>query len=109
LAVENVYTNITATANFSALTAQLQSVTAQLIKLQATTVGLNKTLNSQIGVMNRGFAETMRSTGQFSSHFVSMQDDVAKFGKSLDSGRMKLGQYYNTWRGHAKKSNERWL
>ena len=99
---QNINTNITATANFSSLTAQLQAVTAQLIKLQTTTVGLNQKLQGQIGQMNRSFVDTMRSTGQFSSHFVTLSSDVDKFGKNLDAGRMKLGQYFNTWQSHAK-------
>lgn len=102
---QNINTNITATANFSSLTAQLQAVTAQLIKLQTTTVGLNQKLQNQIGQMNRSFVDTMRSTGQFSSHFVTLSSDVDKFGKNLDAGRMKLSQYFNTWQGHAKKTN----
>jgi TP901 family phage tail tape measure protein len=102
---QNINTNITATANFSGLTAQLQAVTSQLVKLQTTTVGLNQKLNAQIGQMNRSFVDTMRSTGQFSSHFVTLSSDVDKFGKNLDSGRMKLGQYFNTWQGHAKQTS----
>jgi TP901 family phage tail tape measure protein len=105
LADQNIVTNITATANFSSLTAQLQAVTQQLLKLQATTIGLNKNLTSQVGVMNRQFDETMRSTGQFSRHFVTLTSDVSKFGQNLDSGRMKLGQYFRTWQGHTQKTS----
>jgi TP901 family phage tail tape measure protein len=105
LSEQNINTNITATANFSGLTSQLQAVTAELIKLQTTTVGLNKNLQNQIGVMNRSFADSMTSTGQFSKHFVTLTSDVEKFGKNLDSGRLKLSQYYNTWQGHVKNSN----
>lgn len=55
--------------------------------------------------MNRSFAETLRSTGQFATHFVTLTSDVDKFGKNLDAGRMKLSQYFNVWQGHAKKTN----
>ena len=55
--------------------------------------------------MNRTFVDTMRSTGQFSSHFVTLASDVDKFGKNLDAGRMKLGDYFNTWQGHAKRTS----
>ena len=105
MADQNIVTNITATANFSSLTAQLQAVTSQLLKLQATTIGLNKNLTSQVGVMNRQFDETMRSTGQFARHFVTLTSDVSKFGQNLDSGRMKLGDYFRTWQGHTKKTS----
>ena len=105
MADQNIVTNITATANFSSLTAQLQAVTSQLLKLQATTIGLNKNLTSQVGVMNRQFDETMRSTGQFARHFVTLTSDVSKFGQNLDSGRMKLGEYFRTWQGHTRKTS----
>ena len=105
MAEQNIYTNITATANFSSLTAQLRAVTAELIKLQATTIGLDRNLSNEVGRMNRSFAETMRATGQFSSHFVTLESDVQKFGKRLDTGRMKLGEYYGVWQGHARKTS----
>ena len=100
-----ITTNITANADFTSLRTQLAAVTAQLIKLQETTAGTNAKLANQIAVMNKSFAETMRSTGQFSSHFVSLTSDVEKFGKNLDRGRLKLNDYYNTWSGHTKKTS----
>jgi TP901 family phage tail tape measure protein len=54
--------------------------------------------------MNKSFADTMRSTGQFSTHFVSLSSDVEKFGKNLDRGRLKLSEYYNAWNSHTRKS-----
>ena len=100
-----ITTNITAHADFTSLRTQLAAVTAQLVKLQETTAGTNAKLANQIAVMNKSFAETMRSTGQFSSHFVSLSSDVDKFGKNLDRGRLKLNDYYNAWSGHTKKTS----
>jgi len=100
-----ITTNITAHADFTSLRTQLAAVTAQLVKLQETTAGTNAKLANQIAVMNKSFAETMRSTGQFSSHFVSLSSDVDKFGKNLDRGRLKLNDYYNAWNGHTKKTS----
>jgi TP901 family phage tail tape measure protein len=61
-------------------------------------------LANQIAVMNRSFSDTLRSTGQFSTHFVSLQSDVEKFGRNLDGGKLKLNQYFNTFRDHARTS-----
>jgi TP901 family phage tail tape measure protein len=47
----------------------------------------------------------MRSTGQFARHFVTLTSDVSKFGQNLDSGRMKLGEYFRTWQGHTRKTS----
>jgi TP901 family phage tail tape measure protein len=100
-----ITTNITANADFTGLRTQLAATTAQLIKLQETTAGTNAKLANQIAVMNKAFATTLTSTGQFSQHFVSLTSDVEKFGKNLDRGRLKLSDYYNAWQGHTKKTS----
>jgi TP901 family phage tail tape measure protein len=102
MAEENLVTNIVAKSNFSDLIADLNRVSAKLLTLQQTLNTTNKTLAVQAAQMQKSFSQTMRSTGQFSTHFVSLQSDVDKFGRSLDSGRMKLGQYYGAWRDHSR-------
>jgi TP901 family phage tail tape measure protein len=104
MADQVISTQIVANADFSALIADVHKVTASLSKLQEQLANSNKMLANQIAVMNRSFSDTVRSTGQFSSHFVSLQSDVEKFGKNLDGGKLKLGQYFNTFRDHAAKS-----
>jgi TP901 family phage tail tape measure protein len=79
-------------------------VTASLSKLQQELASSNKMLSNQIAVMNRSFSDTLRSTGQYSTHFVSLQSDVEKFGRNLDSGKLKLNQYFHTFRDQAKTS-----
>ena len=100
-----ITTNITANADFTGLRTQLAATTAQLLKLQEVTAGTNAKLANQIAVMNKAFATTLTSTGQFSQHFVSLTSDVEKFGKNLDRGRLKLNDYYNTWSGHTKRTS----
>ena len=100
-----ITTNITANADFTGLRTQLAATTAQLLKLQEVTAGTNAKLANQIAVMNKSFATTLTSTGQFSQHFVSLTSDVEKFGRNLDRGRLKLNDYYNTWNGHTKKTS----
>lgn len=100
-----ITTNITANADFTGLRTQLAATTAQLLKLQEVTAGTNAKLASQIAVMNKAFATTLTSTGQFSQHFVSLTSDVEKFGRNLDRGRLKLNDYYQTWNGHTKKTS----
>ena len=104
MAQNNLTTFITANADFSSLRTQLAAVTAQLVKLQETTVGTNAKLGNQVAVMNKAFSDTLRSTGQFSTHFVTLSSDVDKFGKNLDSGRLKLNQYYKVWQGHTRNT-----
>ena len=104
MADETISTRIVANADFSALIADVHKVTASLSKLQEQLANSNKMMANQIAVMNRSFADTLRSTGQFSTHFVSLQSDVEKFGKNLDGGKLKLNQYFNTFRDHARTS-----
>jgi len=104
MADETISTRIVANADFSALIADVHKVTASLSKLQEQLANSNKMLANQIAVMNRSFSDTLRSTGQFSTHFVSLQSDVEKFGRNLDGGKLKLNQYFNTFRDHARTS-----
>lgn len=104
MADEQIVTNIVAKSDFSGLIRDLNQVQSALTQLQQTTANTNKTLANQIRVMNRQFGETLRSTGQFSTQFVSIGSDVEKFGKSLDSGKLKLNEFYRTWQTHAKTS-----
>ena len=102
MAEEQVRTRIVANADFSNLIADVHKVTASLAKMQEQLAQSNKMFANQIASMNRGFADTIRSTGQFSTHFVSLQSDVQKFGQQLDKGQIKLGQYYRVLQSHTK-------
>ena len=102
MADEQIVTNIVATSDFSNLITDLNKVSSALSKLQDKLQATNKTLAAQVAVMNRSFADTLRSTGQFSTHFVSLTSDVDKFGQQLDRGQMKLGQFFRVYAQHAK-------
>ena len=105
MADENiVQTNIVATSNMNGLVTDLNRVSLALTKLQQQLLASNKGLTTQISAMNRSFAETLRTTGQFSTHFVSLKSDVDKFGQQLDSGQLKVGQFFRVYGQHAKTS-----
>ena len=104
MADENIVTNIVANADFSNLIADVNRVTASLSKLQTQLIQSDAKLANQIAVMNRSFAENLRRTGQFSTHFVTLSSDVEKFGKNLDGGKLKLRDYFRTFQEHTKTS-----
>ena len=104
MADETISTRIVANADFSSLIADVHKVTASLSKLQEQLANSNKMLANNVAVINRNFSDTLRSTGQFSSHFVSLTSDVEKFGKNLDGGRLKLRDYFNTYQSHIRTS-----
>ena len=104
MADENIVTNIVANADFSGLIADVNKVAASLSKLQAQIIQSDARLASQVATMNRSFGENLRQTGQFSSHFVTLTSDVEKFGKNLDGGKLKLGQYFRAFQDHTKST-----
>jgi TP901 family phage tail tape measure protein len=104
MADENIVTNIVANADFSGLIADVNRITASLSKLQTQIIQADAKLANQVAVMNRSFAENLRQTGQFSTHFVTLTSDVEKFGKNLDSGKLKLKDYFRTFQDHTKTS-----
>ena len=102
MADEQIVTNIVAKADFSNLIADLQRVTSSVSKLQQEFAGSNRALAGQIAATNAMFSETMRRTGQYSTHFVSLTSDVEKFGKNLDSGRLKLRDYFRVYQENVR-------
>ena len=102
MAEEVINTRIVADADFSSLIADVHKVTASLSKLQEQLSLSNKMLANNVAAINRNFAETIRSTGQYSSHFVSLTGNVEKFGNSLDTGRLKLKDYFGAYQSHVK-------
>jgi len=104
MADEQIVTSIVAKADLSSLVAEVHKATASLQQLQQGLQSAGKTVASQVKVINNSFGETLRSTGQFATHFVTLHSDVEKFGKGLDSGRLKLRDYYSAFNQHAKTS-----
>jgi len=104
MADEQIVTNIVATSDFSSLIADVQRTSVALSKLQSQLSLSNTALANQAGQIQKGFGETLRSTGQFTSHFVTVGSEVDKFGKSLDAGRLKLKDYFRTWQDHTRTS-----
>ena len=104
MAEENIVTNITATANFTSLIADVNKVTLSLSNLQRQLLTTDRAFANQVQKINASFANALNASGQFSTHFVSLASDAEKFGKSLDSGKLKLRDYYNTLNTHAKTS-----
>jgi TP901 family phage tail tape measure protein len=105
MAEEQIVTHIVANADFSNLIADVNRVTASLSEMQQKLASSNKALGNQIKVINNSFSETLRSTGQYSTHFLTLTSDVDKFGRNLDAGRLKLKDYFRVYQDHQKTSS----
>jgi len=104
VADEQIVTSIVAKADLSSLVSEVHRATASLQQLQRELVTSNKSIAAATKVSNNLFRDTLVGSGMFSSHFVNLQSDVDKFGKNLDAGRLKLRDYFSTFRTHVKTS-----
>jgi len=104
VADEQIVTSIVAKADLSSLVSEVHRATASLQQLQRELIVSNKSIAAATKVSNNLFRDTLVGSGMFSSHFVNLQSDVDKFGKNLDAGRLKLKDYFSTFRTHVKTS-----
>jgi TP901 family phage tail tape measure protein len=100
---ENINTQITASADFSSLIGQIHQAVSQLTLLQQKIGASNVALSQQINASNNAFANTLKNSNQFSTHFVTLASDTEKFGKALDTGKLKLRDYYNSWQQYHRQ------
>ena len=104
MADEQIVTSIVAKADLSSLVSEVHRATASLQQLQRELITSNKSIAAATKVSNNLFRDTLVGSGMFSSHFVNLQSDVDKFGKNLDAGRLKLRDYFSTFRTHVRTS-----
>ncbi len=101
MADEQIVTSIVAKADLSSLVSEVHRASASLQQLQRELLASNRAISSSTKLANNLFRDTLTGSGQFSSHFVNLNSDVDKFGKNLDAGRLKLKNYFQTFREHA--------
>ena len=101
MADEQIVTHIVARADLSSLVSQVHKATASLQQMQRELLTSNRSIAAAGKVANNLFKDTLVSSGMFASHFVNLTSDVDKFGRQLDAGRLKLRDYFNTFRTHA--------
>jgi TP901 family phage tail tape measure protein len=80
---------------------EVHRASSSLQQLQRELLASNRAISASTKLANNLFRDTLTGSGQFSSHFVNLNSDVDKFGKNLDSGRLKLKNYFQTFREHA--------
>ena len=101
MADEQIVTRIVAKADLSSLVSEVHRASASLQQLQRELLASNRAISSSTKLANNLFRDTLTGSGQYSSHFVNLNSDVDKFGKNLDAGRLKLRNYFSTFREHA--------
>ncbi len=101
MADEQIVTSIVAKADLSSLVSEVHRASSSLQQLQRELLASNRAISASTKLANNLFRDTLTGSGQFSSHFVNLNSDVDKFGKNLDAGRLKLKNYFQTFREHA--------
>ncbi|NBR23216.1 MAG: phage tail tape measure protein [Micrococcales bacterium] len=97
--------NIVATGDFSQVNRQLDQLRATVAQINARGAGIGIS-SRDLESVNRAVASydsLLHSTGAFSRQMVNVQDQTARFGRELESGKLKLSQYFGIW---SKGSNE---
>ena len=97
--------NIVATGDFSSVNRQLDQMRATVAQINARGAGVGIS-DRDIQSINRAvssYDSLLHSTGAFGRQMVNVQDQTARFGRELETGKLKLGQYFSIWtRGSAQ-------
>ena len=93
----NIQLKIVGLGDFSSVTSQLKALQTQIanINREIAGVGLSSNLKKQLSDIQNEFKNTMLSSGQFTAQQVKLTSETEKFGKALEAGKLKLGDYFN--------------
>jgi TP901 family phage tail tape measure protein len=97
--------NVVATGNFGQLEGQLARLKAQIAAINSsmsTTGMISPTAISNMQRYSDLMGEQLRSTGMFQTRMVSLTSETENFGRSLERGNIRLGEYFRTASGYIK-------
>lgn len=97
--------NVVATGNFGQLEGQLARLKAQIAAINSSMATAGVMSPTAISSMQRYsdlMAEQLRSTGMFQTRMVSLTSETENFGRSLERGNLRLGQYFRNATGYIK-------
>lgn len=104
MAINSVDIHLNAFANFSPVFAEVTKLKAAMAEMQSSSFGNTLTSDYVSGLQKaqQQFTSLVQSTRAFNVQSVQMTDSVSQFSKQLESGQLKLGQYYSIWKQSAK-------
>jgi TP901 family phage tail tape measure protein len=97
--------NVVATGNFGQLEGQLARLKAQIATINSSMATAGVMSPTAISSMQRYsdlMAEQLRSTGMFQTKMVSLTSETENFGRSLERGNLRLGEYFRNATGYIK-------
>ena len=96
--------NIVATGNFAAVESQLARLRAQIASLNSMGVGgISPAAAKSVSTYTSRFGDALAATGMFQKNMVNLTSETEKFGRSLQRGNLRLGQYFKAGSEHIRK------
>ncbi len=88
--------NIVATGNFRNVETSVSRLRSQIDSLNASmmAVGFNTGISKSVSLFQDQFNSAIDSSGMFERHMVNLTTETNRFGRSLESGSMRLGQLF---------------
>jgi len=88
--------NIVATGNFRNVETSVARLRSQIDSLNASmmAVGFNTGISKSVSLFQDQFNSAIDSSGMFERHMVNLTTETTRFGRSLESGSMRLGQLF---------------
>ena len=107
----NIQLKIVGLGDFSSVNQQLKQVQTQvnLLSKSIAGIGLSSNLTKELKGIQAEFKAAMVSSGNFTAHTVQLTSETEKFGRALETGKLKLGDYFGIITGRsaaAKKQVE---
>jgi TP901 family phage tail tape measure protein len=99
----NIQLNIVALGDFTNVNTQIKALQTQVQSLQKSIagVGLNANLSTQLKNIQTEFSNALVSSGNFTKQTVQLTSETEKFGQALQSGKLKLGDYFGIITGRS--------
>lgn len=90
--------NVVATGNFRNLETSVAKLRTQVDALNVSMlgVGFNSGLVKSLSAFQDQFNATIDQSGMFERHMVNLTTETTRFGRSLESGSLRLGQLFRT-------------
>jgi TP901 family phage tail tape measure protein len=94
--------NVVATGNFSTIEAQIAKLKADIAGLSAAGLAVNPQATRSMQTYISTFSDALNASGNFTTKMVNLTSETERFGRSLERGNLRLGQYFRTATQHIR-------
>jgi TP901 family phage tail tape measure protein len=94
---------IVATGNFAGVEGQLARLKSQIAAINSMGMVGSPTQLRNIQSYSSAFANALSASGMFQTRMVNLTSETEKFGRSLERGNLRLGQYFRAGTQYARR------